>query len=461
MPPSSLEINFHDVPPSGRLVDLDRGSAPGDGNLNRARRKMGAFSTMASQPTLTPSWKQEVNRRVAAHKSRRGLATAEWEMPAEVRRGSNSRAAQAAARVAARFANAPSYSQSQSAEARTAVRAAQIATEVALEAHAAARAVLAGLESASREKARREIAALAPVALAPAPLFEQEPMTERLERKGTAKRARQQREVETLSSHSVDWWHAEPPTDPLGARDLDRLESALPELPIQANLIEFPREQPEVRVAQVRHAAAPSRGPSDSRSALSIFEVDPAAVSNDAEDSPSRPVASQWSGIELQAQPQDDLEPDAAPATEAGAIELASFSRRAIAAVVDGALIIGAFLAVALLAAHNMDQLPSLRLLEIGSAAGLFVTGLIYQALFFTLAEGTPGMKYARVSLCTFDDQSPTRAQLHGRLGAMLLSVLPLGLGLAWAIFDDDHLTWHDRLSRTYQRRSDVPITVR
>ena len=132
---------------------------------------------------------------------------------------------------------------------------------------------------------------------------------------------------------------------------------------------------------------------------------------------------------------------------------MASFSRRAVAAVVDGALIVGAFLAAALLAAYNMDQLPSLRLLEIGSAAGLFAIGLLYQALFFTFAEGTPGMKYARVSLCTFDDQSPTRAQLHGRLGALLLSLLPLGLGLAWAIFDEDHLTWHDRLSKTYQRR--------
>jgi hypothetical protein len=27
-----------------------------------------------------------------------------------------------------------------------------------------------------------------------------------------------------------------------------------------------------------------------------------------------------------------------------------------------------------------------------------------------------------------------------------------MGLGVAWAIFDDDHLNWHDRLSRTYQR---------
>jgi hypothetical protein len=38
-------------------------------------------------------------------------------------------------------------------------------------------------------------------------------------------------------------------------------------------------------------------------------------------------------------------------------------------------------------------------------------------------------------------------------LGALLLSVLPLGLGVAWALFDDDHLCWHDRLSKTYLRK--------
>jgi hypothetical protein len=35
----------------------------------------------------------------------------------------------------------------------------------------------------------------------------------------------------------------------------------------------------------------------------------------------------------------------------------------------------------------------------------------------------------------------------------MLLSAVPAGLGLAWAIFDRDHLSWHDRLTRTYQRK--------
>ncbi len=62
-------------------------------------------------------------------------------------------------------------------------------------------------------------------------------------------------------------------------------------------------------------------------------------------------------------------------------------------------------------------------------------------------------MKYAGVALCTFDDEVPTRLQLRRRFGAMLLSLLPVGLGFVWSVFDDDHLSWHDRFSATYLRK--------
>jgi hypothetical protein len=62
-------------------------------------------------------------------------------------------------------------------------------------------------------------------------------------------------------------------------------------------------------------------------------------------------------------------------------------------------------------------------------------------------------MKYAGISLCTFDDEIPTRAQRRNRLGALLLSLLPMGLGVVWSLFDEERLCWHDRLSRTYLRK--------
>ena len=106
------------------------------------------------------------------------------------------------------------------------------------------------------------------------------------------------------------------------------------------------------------------------------------------------------------------------------------------------------------MAANNASALPALRSIEIGSLVALLLAGAAYKVLFFTLARATPGMKYARLALCTFDGGVPTRAQRYARLAALLLSILPVGLGFAWAIFDDQNLTWHDRITRTYLRVS-------
>jgi uncharacterized RDD family membrane protein YckC len=123
-----------------------------------------------------------------------------------------------------------------------------------------------------------------------------------------------------------------------------------------------------------------------------------------------------------------------------------------MAALVDGALIVGAFLGAALMALSHVARPPAAKPMECGALAALVLVGLLYQAFFLTLTEATPGMKYARISLCSFDGQRPTRAQLRSRLGALLLSLLPLGLGIAWVLLDDDRLSWHDRLSQTYPR---------
>jgi uncharacterized RDD family membrane protein YckC len=87
-----------------------------------------------------------------------------------------------------------------------------------------------------------------------------------------------------------------------------------------------------------------------------------------------------------------------------------------------------------------------------GAAVALFAFAAIYHLLFFNFGSDTPGMRYAKIALCTFDDENPTRKGMRRRLAAVLLSASPLGLGILWALFDDDRLGWHDRISRTYQR---------
>jgi len=134
------------------------------------------------------------------------------------------------------------------------------------------------------------------------------------------------------------------------------------------------------------------------------------------------------------------------------ALALAPMSRRLLAAVVDSALIAAALVAALYAAAANAKALPGLREMELVGAGALLVVAGVYQVLFSTLARATPGMKYARLRLSTFEGERPTRAQRTRRLGALMLSVLPVGLGLVWAVFDEDRLSWHDRLSQTYLR---------
>jgi uncharacterized RDD family membrane protein YckC len=85
-------------------------------------------------------------------------------------------------------------------------------------------------------------------------------------------------------------------------------------------------------------------------------------------------------------------------------------------------------------------------------AAAFAILWPLYQVLFFTFSDQTPGMRYARIGLCTFSDDNPTRSAMRRRTWAILLSAASLGIGCLWALLDDDRLSWHDRISRMYQR---------
>ncbi len=237
--------------------------------------------------------------------------------------------------------------------------------------------------------------------------------------------------------------------------DGESLEPQEAAQPIPANVIVFPREVVAARKRRPRRAEGPFAVEGIEKQ-LTIFEVVPGAFT-DAIESPGAAAAQtwpepDWAGIQLEAQSRREPEPEAPPAPRV-APELASIRRRLLAALADGALIAAVGLGSALVVVAGAGHLPPPRILGLTTAAALLLAGMIYQALFLTLAEATPGMRCANLSLCTFDGRIPTAVELRSRLGALLLSVVPLGLGIAWALFDDDHLCWHDRLSRTYLRK--------
>lgn len=459
------------------------------------------MSTSAVHAHSSSSWKQEVNRRLAEHRSRKPAAEPAPQ-PSEAQTSASRRAQEAAARVAARYAKAPSFNQALASEARSALRAAEAAAEAAIQATAAAQSVLDNIEAAAARPAGPVLAvAPAPAPPVPAPVAQAQPLIQpepdpnftQMDGMGehvidqesisvlwapdlpvrTPKRGAALRAGRGDSLFEDEWWKpasAEPLAP--GAGEIEVVE---PAVPIHGNLIEFPRELVAKRKARHRQAEA-AVAAEQTNLQLSIFEVDPITIAPETTTenlyaaSPawteqvwtepvwSEPTRSEtawtepaWPRTEPDARQIEELlaEP-ASAAAPAHELQPASMNRRLMALVVDGALIAGADLGAVTLALTRAQVMPGLRAIEMGSGVAFAVIAALYVALFFALAHSTPGMKYARIRLSRFDGLTPSRAQRCGRLAASLLAVLPAGMGLAWSLFDDQSLCWHDRLSRTY-----------
>jgi uncharacterized RDD family membrane protein YckC len=127
------------------------------------------------------------------------------------------------------------------------------------------------------------------------------------------------------------------------------------------------------------------------------------------------------------------------------------------AVLVDGALTLAVVLAASLVATLHLEDIPSFEAIALSAMATAAILAALYQILFLAIGQATPGMKAAHLALRTFANEPPTRAQRSARLGALILSLLPAGLGVLWVLFDHDRLSLHDRLSRTYLRNSFSP----
>jgi uncharacterized RDD family membrane protein YckC len=82
--------------------------------------------------------------------------------------------------------------------------------------------------------------------------------------------------------------------------------------------------------------------------------------------------------------------------------------------------------------------------------AGAVLIGLVYHSLFLAGRGETPGMRFAGLQLVDFDGRHTTQEQLYMRVLGAFFSVLPAGLGLLWALVDEESLTWQDHISHTF-----------
>jgi len=91
------------------------------------------------------------------------------------------------------------------------------------------------------------------------------------------------------------------------------------------------------------------------------------------------------------------------------------------------------------------------------AAIVLLVTAL-YKTLFCLGNNDTPGVRWAGLKLLDFDGRRPTREQRVKRLFAGAISIVAAGLGVIWAVLDEEKLTWHDHMSKTFATIADQSL---
>ncbi len=411
------------------------------------------------RPAAQNDLRQQVAERLAAHRQRKERLGASQGAAAATAGQQKSPKNRIAAAVAERYAHTPSYRAVLAEQAKRAIQEAAAAAEVAqrnAEAVAAAQQELLGelelwnapqaftpetattIDSRSAKAAGitvrlyEDLRPIAPAEAAPA----------------LAKaRASQPDPREAMELDAEIEFRQAPVWE-------DFYADGEPNVPLAANLLEFPRQLVAARKARPRLAEGPLREEITPRTAqLRIFEVEPEQISTAPAPPPAAP---EWtSSIRLDAQP--DILPAAPPVAAPEAPILASMlppqtaplHLRLMSGMVDGILVAAAALAFVAAYAHAGGEIP------LGIPAALAIIGILtaihvlYQLLFFTFSDETPGMRYARIGLCTFTDENPTRAEMRRRILAQFVAVCPLGLGLLWILLDDDALGWHDRM---YQR---------
>jgi uncharacterized RDD family membrane protein YckC len=139
---------------------------------------------------------------------------------------------------------------------------------------------------------------------------------------------------------------------------------------------------------------------------------------------------------------QSNSQPDLYP--------VASIDDRRLAAIIDLFCLLFAYGGFLVLFGSLGGHFTISKLSAAVCATTFAIVYLQYFALFTIFGGTTPGMMMRSLQVTSFSGEPPTPRQLLLRSAGYLLSAATFFLGFLWAMWDEDELTWHDRLSRTY-----------
>jgi uncharacterized RDD family membrane protein YckC len=144
------------------------------------------------------------------------------------------------------------------------------------------------------------------------------------------------------------------------------------------------------------------------------------------------------------------LPSETAAAQHSGLYPVASIDERRLAGLIDAACLLfacGGFLALfGSLGGHFAFS----KLSSAVYAASFAIVYLQYFSLFTVFGGTTPGMMLRGLRVVDFSGEDPTQRQFLLRAAGYMLSAGTFFLGFLWSQWDEDELTWHDRISSTY-----------
>jgi uncharacterized RDD family membrane protein YckC len=130
--------------------------------------------------------------------------------------------------------------------------------------------------------------------------------------------------------------------------------------------------------------------------------------------------------------------------------EVAETPQRVIAAAIDGAVVLagfGLFIGTTWVIRQSIPLTPQ-TLVFYGFT--ILVLMAFYRILCCAGNADTLGVRWAGLRLVNFHGMRPGRHARVRRLLGGLLSTVALCIGHAWALADEERLTWHDYISGTF-----------
>jgi uncharacterized RDD family membrane protein YckC len=138
---------------------------------------------------------------------------------------------------------------------------------------------------------------------------------------------------------------------------------------------------------------------------------------------------------------------------------VATPTHRLVASAIDGVIILFGFgLLVALIQVLG-GSFGGGRMLWIGLAGALGLVSMLYGLIWAIAGRETAGMRFTDLQLITFDGFQLDPRSRALRFASTWLSFCSGGLGILWAVADEENLTWHDHISKTFPTIRKVPGT--